>query len=92
MINHLTNKNNIPTRTHFTHGVKNQELWIKKLNGEKKKKKKKKKKKIKKKKKKKKKFNYFYKEKMILESISEIKDLTFQYPKVSVGILLDFSN
>jgi len=42
MINHLTNKNNIPTRTHFTHGVKNQELWIKKLNGEKKKKKKKK--------------------------------------------------
>jgi len=79
MINHLTNKNNIPTRTHFTHGVKNQELWIKKLNGEKKKKKKKK-------------FNYFYKEKMILESISEIKDLTFQYPKVSVGILLDFSN
>jgi len=79
MINHLTNKNNIPTRTHFTHGVKNQELWIKKLNGEKKKKKKKK-------------FNFFYKEKMILESISEIKDLTFQYPKVSVGILLDFSN
>jgi len=41
-------------------------------------------------KKKKKKKAIIYKEEWFLEFISEIKNLTFQYPKLSVGILFGF--